>query len=40
MGILDVKEITASIIKSGINMEYPSGMVIKAIGGMTALLSV
>ena len=35
IGIFDVKEVTAGIMKCGINMEHPSGMIIKASGGLT-----
>ena len=31
MGILDLKEFTAGIMKFSVNMEHPSGMVIKAL---------
>ena len=37
---LDVNEVTASIIKSSVNVKHPSGMVIKANGGLIVLVSV
>ena len=40
MGIFDIKECTAGIIKSGVTREHPSGIVIKAIGGLAVFLSV
>ena len=40
MGILDVNELTTNIMKSSVNMEYPSGMLIKAGASQTVLLSV
>ena len=40
MGTLDVKELTVSIIKSGVNTEHPSSIVITAIGMLVVLLSV
>ena len=39
MGILDVKELTAGTVKFSVNIEHTSGMVIKANGGLTVLLS-
>ena len=39
MGISDVKKFTAGIMKSGVIMEHPSGMAIKANGELTVLLS-
>ena len=38
MASLDTKELTAGIIASGVNMEHPSGIAMKAIGGLTLLL--
>ena len=32
-GYMDVKEFTVGIMKFSVNMEHPSGMVIKANGG-------
>ena len=40
MGILEVKELTAALIKYGVNMEHTSIMLIKASGGLQILLSV
>ena len=40
MGGLDVKEMTAGIMKYVINMEHPSGMVIKAHSGLMIFVSV
>ena len=40
MGILDVKEFIPRIMKPGVNMEHLSGMVSKASGGLTVLVSV
>ena len=40
MGTLDVKGFTVGIKVSGVKMEQPSGMVIRASDGFTALLSV
>ena len=40
MGTFRVKELTAGIIKSGVKMEQPSGIIITASGGLMVLLSV
>ena len=36
MVILDVKEFVAAIMKSSVNIEHPSGMVIEDSGGLMA----
>ena len=40
MGILDIKELTADVMKSGVNMEHPSGRFIIANECMIFLLIV
>ena len=40
MGTFGVKELTAEIIKSGVKMEPPSGIITAASGGLMVLLSV
>ena len=40
MGNLDVNEILDQIMKSSVNMEHTSGMVIRACGGMVVYVSV
>ena len=39
MGILDVKELTAGTIKSGVNIKHSSAMVIKASDRLPGMLS-
>ena len=38
--ILNVKELTSGIMKSGVKMEHPPGRIITANGGVTFLVSV
>ena len=40
MGILYVMELTAGIMKSGVNIEHPADKVINACGGWTCLETV
>ena len=40
MGILNVKQLTAGIKKSGVKMDHPTGIIIKATGDWTLLVSV
>ena len=40
MGILDVNELTAGFMMSGVNVEHPSGSTIMTNAGITVLVSV